>query len=280
MNKKIGGHISSSGGVLKVFDRAKAIGANCFQIFISSPRMWKVNDIDPKIAKTFREQLQKNDMNPSYIHIKYLVNLVSPKKETIEKSIKCIIEELTVANKLGLRGGMFHIGAHQGKDRSEAIEMLVEKCNQVLTKIPKNILLLLENSATDKKLGALLEEIGIVLKKINHPQVKVCLDTAHAFSSGYDLRTKKGVNNFVNEIEQYIGIENLEVLHINDSKAGFDSNIDRHENIGEGTIGSQGLGYLINHPKLIDKPLILEVPGYNKTGPDKQNIDKLKKLCQ
>lgn len=275
---KIGAHVSASGGYMNVFKRTEEIGADCFQMFVSSPRMWSVPALDSKVGKEFKEVLEQKKMNPSYVHIKYLVNLVSPTELTVEKSIKCIVEELTVAFGLGLRGGMFHIGAHQGADRDNAIDMLVEKSKIVLGQIPKDVLFILENSATDKKLGARFDEIGIILKKLNHPQVKVCIDTCHAFSSGYELRTKEGVDEFVNEIEKYIGLSNLEVIHVNDSKADFDSNVDRHENIGQGNIGIEGFKYLLNHPKLKDMPFILEVPGENKSGPNKENVDVLRGL--
>jgi deoxyribonuclease-4 len=275
---KIGGHVSSSGGFLKVFGRAEAIGANCFQTFVSSPRMWRVPEVDPSVGEQFKRELAEREMQPSYVHIKYLVNLVSQKPDVVEKSVRCIVEELKAAHALGLRGGMFHIGAHQGMDRDAAVEMLVGQSKRVLAQLPDDVLFILENSATDKKLGAKLEEVGKIVRRLDDPRVRVCLDTCHAFSAGYDLRDNAGVDKFVSEIEQHIGLDKLELIHVNDSKAAFDSNIDRHENIGKGSIGIEGFGALLNHPKLMDKPFILEVPGTNKSGPDKENVDALKNI--
>lgn len=277
---KIGAHISASGGALKIFDRAQSIGANCFQIFASSPRMWRVNSADPQVAQKFKQKLKETEMNPSFIHIKYLVNLVSPKEETVTKSIQAVIDELKFASDLGLQGGMFHIGAHQGADPADAIDMLVQKSNQVLSQIPEDVYFILENSATSKKLGAKLEQIATIIEKLNHPQVRVCLDTAHAFESGYDLRTEENVNDYIEQVDKTIGLDLVALFHVNDSKTKLGSNNDRHENIGSGEIGLTGFKTLINHPKTKNKPFILEVPGENKSGPNRENIDIMKSLIK
>jgi len=276
---KIGAHISTSGGILKTFERAEEIGANCFQIFASSPRMWKVPKIDESTAKTFKEKLNEKEMSPSFIHLKYLINIASPNEETAKKSVTTTIEEMKVCSALGLTGGMFHIGTTKGEDRQEGIEKVVVATKEIVQNIPSDVLLLLENSASSSKIGSSLEEIALLLEKINHPNIAICLDTAHAFAAGYDLTTNEGVYAFVEQIHKTVGLEKVTLFHINDSKSDLNSGRDLHENIGKGKIGSIGLRALLTHPKLREKPFITEVPGMTDDGPDKPNLDILKKLA-
>lgn len=275
---KIGGHISTAGGVLKVFDRAQAIGANCFQIFTSSPRMWAVKDIEPEVSKKFRKQLDKQNFSPSFVHIKYLVNLSSPNPEVIKKSLITVKKELNIASQLGLAGAMFHIGSLKDSDRSQGVRLVVQGIKEILEDTACGAKLLLENAASSKKIGYSLSEIGNILDKINNPRLGVCLDTAHSFAAEHDLSKVEGVNKWAEDIEKYIGIENLQLIHLNDSKAEFGSGRDLHQNLTKGNIGETGIRAIINHPKLHNLPFILEVPGFDKKGPDKINIDIFKKL--
>jgi deoxyribonuclease-4 len=278
---KIGAHVSASGGVNKAFERAKEIGANCFQIFVSSPRMWKVGEIEGKDCKLFKQNLKDYDMSPSFVHIKYLCNLSSPNPETIEKSVVALAAEFGLTGQLGLTGAMFHIGSLVGSDRARGIEKVVNGIKKVLDKTPEgNAKLLLENSASSNKIGAKFEEIAEIIQKVGSNRIGVCLDTAHAFVAGYELRDQPGVDAFVQEIENTFGLDRLCVIHANDSKADFGSSRDLHENIGKGKIGSAGFAALLNHPKLKKIPFILEVPGYDKNGPDKPNINALRKLVK
>ena len=247
---KIGGHVSAAGGFLTVFDRAVAIGANCLQMFVSSPRVWKVGTVDSKTAQRFQEKLKTLDLAPSFVHIKYLVNLCSPNPETVIKSKQALAQELQVAAALGLAGGMFHIGALAGGERANGRAMVIQAIKDIMSQSSKNVLCILENSASLNKIGGTLEEVASMLEAINHPQVAACLDTAHAFAAGFDLRTEAGVEQFVTRIDATIGLEKVAVIHANDSKADLGSGRDLHENIGEGKIGLDGFKALLNHSKL------------------------------
>ena len=139
--------------------------------------------------------------------------------------------------------------------------------------------LILENPvATGGNIESSLQELGWILKEVSHPNLKICLDTQHAFASGYDLKTPEELNNFLEEFESEIGLKNLVAIHANDSKVEFNSKRDRHENIGDGFIGLDGFTNLISHPKLNKVPFILEVPGFSKSGPDLKNVQILKSL--
>jgi deoxyribonuclease IV len=275
---KIGGHVSVSGGLLNAFERAQNIGANCFQIFVSSPRMWAVPKVDGATAKAFKEQLRVRDMNPSFVHIKYLVNIASPDNEVVKKSLDAVKQEMRLCSLLGLYGGMFHIGATKGGSNKDGILKVVEAVTEVMAEIPDNIFLLLENSASSKKIGSQLEEIAELLEKINHKRVAVCLDTAHAFAAGYDLRTEAGVDTFIDKVESCFGIEKVKLFHLNDSKSELGSGRDLHENIGDGKIGLAGFKALLNHKKTTQKAFIIETPGQDKSGPDRHNIEVLHNL--
>ncbi|MGI5828036.1 MAG: deoxyribonuclease IV [Patescibacteria group bacterium] len=276
---KIGGHISVSGGVLNAFERAESIGANCFQIFASSPRMWAVPDINEIKAKQFKQKLKSHRIIPSFIHLKYLINIASPNEEIARKSVETVKAEMRICSKLGLAGGMFHIGTTKGGDKQEGLGQVASQVKKILQQIPQDVLLLLENSASPKKIGSTLEEIAELLEEINNPQVSTCLDTAHAFAAGYDLHSEEGVMHFIDSIEKTIGLNRVTLFHINDSKSPLGSGRDWHENIGKGKIGINGIRALLTHPKLHNKPFITEVPGIHNNGPDKPNIALLRKLA-
>jgi deoxyribonuclease-4 len=175
-------------------------------------------------------------------------------------------------------GVVLHIGSHQGRgwehDRDQVINTILE----VLKETPENSILLLENSAGQNgKIGSLLQ-LKDILDAVTSPRLKVCLDTAHAFEAGYNFTTDEGLEMWIKEIENTIGLDKIELLHLNDSKTPLGSGRDNHQNIGDGFIGEAGLKILVNHPKLSHLPLILEVPGLEGMGPDKENIERVKTL--
>ncbi|GAB4028158.1 MAG: deoxyribonuclease IV [Candidatus Microgenomates bacterium] len=278
MIRRLGAHVG--GGLSSAITNTLALGGNCLQIFAGSPRMWARSLWTEEVVNKFKESVTKHDLNPVYIHALYLTNLASDNSELVEKSIAALVMDMKNSAAINGAGVVLHIGSHQGRGWANSRTLVIKSIEAVLSKTPQESILLLENSAGQKgKIGS-LSELSDILNTISEKRLRVCLDTAHTFEAGYNFTTDQGLNLWLNEIEATIGFEKIELLHLNDSKTPLGSGRDNHQNIGDGYIGSEGLGRLINHPKLAHLPLILEVPGIEGIGPDKENIDRVKRLIQ
>jgi deoxyribonuclease IV len=282
---KIGAHTSGSGGLYKSLEKAAEIGAECSQTFISPPQSWAQPVYSPENIQLYRDKLKETGIGPNFNHGIYLINLATTIPSNLQKDIGWLKYALSTDYQLGLTGCIFHLGSHKGvgfemveKQVCSALEEVLKSMDEFV-EIPGATLpyLVLENSASKgNALGGKFYELGRLLKAVSHPQLKVCIDTQHAFASGYDLRSKDGVDRMVEELEREVGLSNVIAIHTNDSKMEFDSGRDRHENIGQGLIGEEGFRMLIQHPALQNMPFILEVPGQDDKGPDKHNVDLLK----
>lgn len=276
--RRIGGHVSCAGGLLNAVKNTIDIGGNAMQIFAGSPRMWARSLYSPTEANSFKESVLSKDLNPVYIHALYLTNLATDNPEMLEKSEKALITDMTNSAAIGGAGVVLHIGSHQGRGWEHDKMQVITSIQEVLDSTPKESILLLENSAGQNgKIGS-LPQLKDILDAIPIDRLKICLDTAHAFEAGYNFTTREGLEIWIAEIESTIGLDKVELLHLNDSKTPLGSGRDNHQNIGDGYIGEEGLRRLINHSKLSHLPLILEVPGLEGTGPDKANIDRVKAL--
>ena len=273
---KLGAHVSTAGGLHTAFRRAANIEAETIQIFASSPRAWKFRALKPDVALKFREGSETTGIAPVFIHGSYLVN-IGGEAEHLEKSIACLIKNMEVAAEIGADGVVFHAGSHKGKGFEAVIESATEALRDVLDASPEGPWLIMENSAgMGSHLGASFEEIGRMIREVSSDRLKVCLDTEHCFAAGYNLADPDGINAAIDEFDRHVGLEQLVVVHANDAKVELGSGIDRHENIGEGHIGIAGFEVIMSHVALSDIPFILEVPGPDKKGPDKDNLDRLK----
>ena len=276
--RRIGGHVSTGGGLQNAITNTLALGGNAMQIFAGSPRMWARSLYSQQIAENFRLLTKNYDLKPIYIHALYLTNLASDNPELLAKSKKALITDMQNSAAIGSSGVVLHIGSHQGRGWPASRTLVIESIQEVLENTPKESILLLENSAGQQgKIGS-LPELKDILTAISSARLRVCLDTAHAYEAGYNFVTPEGLSIWLKEIESTIGLDKIELLHLNDSKTPLGSGRDNHQNIGEGFIGETGLKNLINHPKLSQLPLILEVPGLDGSGPDKANIDRVKAL--
>lgn len=248
------------------------------QIFAGSPRMWARSLYSTSEATLFRDGVAKHDLNPVYIHALYLTNLASDNPEMLAKSIKALTTDMTNSAAIGGAGVVLHIGSHQGRGWENDREQVITAIKEVLDNTPRESILLLENSAGQQgKIGS-LPELASIFSNLESSRLKVCLDTAHAFEAGYNFTTPEGIEMWIKEIESTIGLDKIELLHLNDSKTPLGSGRDNHQNIGDGYISSEGITRVINHPKFAHLPLILEVPGLEGLGPDKANLDRVKKL--
>jgi deoxyribonuclease IV len=276
-NRKVGAHVSIAGGLPNAIQNIQNISGNCLQIFAGSPRTWARNPFPKDQVQTFNQQIAEHDLTPIFIHALYLVNLASDKPDLLEKSYQSLLMDLQNGQAINSAGVVVHLGSHQGRGFTTTKNQVVKLIKKIL-KNTKETPFIIENSAGQKgKIGS-IEEIAILVKEIADPRVKVCLDSAHMFEAGIDLRDKKVVNQLVQDLETKNLLKHLVCLHLNDSKTVLNSGHDKHANIGEGEIGKQGLSNLINHPKLKHLPLVLEVPGQEKKGPDQKNIQTTRTL--
>jgi deoxyribonuclease-4 len=271
---RIGGHVSASGGLWKAIDRGEVIGARVIQIYGASPRMWRAPLPKKVDAMRFQSVRSESSIAAVYLHAAYLVNLASSSQDLYKKSVESLIAHLKIAGALGARGLIFHVGSGKGMDTERAIEQEIKGMKEVLDSVPGETFLIMENSAGGgSKIGSGINEIAQLLDGVCHPRVKVCFDTAHAFEAGLvGEYTPQTVRDFCNEWDRKIGLSELVVLHVNDSKTESGSHHDRHENIGEGYIGLSGFRALAKERRFWDKDWILEVPGFSSNGPDKKNI--------
>lgn len=280
---KIGAHVSTAGGLQTGFDRVLAIGAECMQVFESAPQQWGTARLDDEQVATFRARMEETGISPVFIHGKYLMNLASADPKIFKTSASTLRSSLNIAGRIGARGVIFHTGSHKGLGLEAVFEQVCDAATRVLEETPEDTWMIFENSAGGGgTLGSKFNELGEFLRRIGSPRAKVCIDTCHAFAAGYDLRTPEAVAATMAEVEREIGFENIAAIHCNDSKADLGAGRDLHENIGQGKIGADGFRALMAVPELADVPFILEVPGYKLDGagkgPDKPNIDLMKKL--
>ena len=276
---KLGVHVSSAGSVDLAVDRAVELGCNTFQIFISNPRGWRQTLISQNDVDKFRLKYKAAKMEKAVAHSIYLINMASPNAYLREQSIESLISGLVNVERLGLSGLVTHIGSHQGDGLETGTDRVVECLNQVLTDTTCCAMLLLENTAGAGNLvGKTIAEIGTIIKLVDSERIGFCLDTAHAFEFGYDIRTEKGLNNLISLIDKEIGLNKLRAIHLNDSMTELGSNRDRHEQYGLGMIGEEALNRIINHPKLRDKPFIMETPEINKGLSGREVVDHVRSL--
>jgi len=278
---QIGAHVSISGSLDLAVDNAVERECNAFQIFTRNPRSWFAKDLDPVQVKKFKEKLQKSriDRMATCAHMPYLPNLSSPDEDGYQKSIKSMTQEIERCHELGIPYLVTHLGSHKGSGEENGIRRLVGALNKV-AETNADVIILLENTAGQKNsVGSDFTQLEEIFSKCK-PSKKfgICLDTCHAFVAGYDLRTKEDVTKVIKKFDDSIGLENLKILHLNDSKGELNSNRDRHDHIGLGAIGKEGLGEIVKIMNKNNIPIVLETP-IDDIRDDFENISKAKSLA-
>ena len=278
---KIGGHVSTAGGLSKAVGRGVEIGCETIQIFGSSPQGWAFKPIPGEEVENFRQGVAEADIGPVFLHAIYLINMGTPKEDVLEKGTQSLINYMNLASDIGAAGVIFHPGSHGGAGYDAILPQVVSTIQRVLNQAPEGPCLVLENMAgMGQHIGAKFEDLGRILEAVDSPRLKVCLDTQHSFAAGYDLTTQQGIEAMISEFDRDVGVSNLFAVHANDSKRPCGSGVDRHDNIGEGFIGEEGFAAIMSNPAFHDVPFLLEVPGFEGKGPDRQNIDILKRIRQ
>jgi deoxyribonuclease-4 len=276
---KIGAHVSASGGVDKAIDRAQDIGAEAIQIFSGAPQAWRRKDHKPQEVEAYKSKVAETGIAPAFIHGVYLVNLATSNQELLAKAVDALTHDMNVCHLLGAKGVIFHIGSHRGAGFDAVFPQVVDSVRRIVAATPLDTWLILENSAgMGDAIGSKFAELGAIMREAGSDRVKVCLDTQHAFASGHNLKTADGVAAAMDEFDREIGLAGLVAVHANDSKCPLGGGVDRHENIGEGHIGHDGFEAIMAHGSFQNVPLLLEVPGGEKKGPDQPNVEALKAI--
>jgi deoxyribonuclease-4 len=281
--KRIGMHLSTAGGVFTAADRAQAMGANTFQIFSSSPRMWRPAKIPAEHCAQMKRLRVEYDCSPLVIHASYLINLCSQTEEVRRNSVAAFRGEVERALALGAEYLVLHPGSWKGLTREQGLERAAESIEAAIAGLvwdECDFRILIENTAgAEFSLGGSFDQVGELVRRLEQvAPVGVCLDTCHTHVAGYDLVTPQGYEATVSQIEALIGIEKIHVWHMNDAKAAMGSKLDRHEHIGEGTIGREPFRRLLNDSRFAHCAFIAETP-VDEEGDQERDLLALKSLA-
>ena len=280
---KIGCHISIAGGIDNSVVRAEELGCSTMQIFSKNASTWREKIFEKDEVESFRENLKNSNINPVFIHTSYLINLASPSDELHLKSINAFIEEMKRADLLLPEPYLIiHPGAHTGAGEEYGIQRIIRALSIILEKSAdfnlKTMILLEDTAGTGTHLGYTFYQLKRMIEGAkDKKRIGICFDTCHAFTAGYDLSHREGIEQTLEELKKYIGLDKLKAVHLNDSKFPLGSRKDRHMHIGKGYIGLEGFKVLVNHKYIKDLPFILETPK-NDEKDDLKNIDLVKSL--
>jgi deoxyribonuclease-4 len=276
---KVGVHVSIAGSLDLAVDRAKDAGCDVFQMFSRNPRGWATKPLTDTDADTFRAKIKTTGIIP-VDHMPYLPNLATPKAEIYEKSVDSLTMELNRCNRLGIPFLVTHLGHHLGDGIAGGRERVIKAISTALNATTPPVMLLLENTAGEKNsVGSSFEHIRAILDSLPFPgRIGVCFDTCHAFAAGYELRTEEGLKDTLSQFEDQIGLGNLRVVHLNDTKGERGSGLDRHEHIGMGFIGEAGFRRILHHKIFLNIPLVCETP-VDERRDDRGNIAKVRELA-
>lgn len=279
-NQRTGLHVSAAGGVENAPENAQQFGAECFQFFSRSPRGGPAPSISDKQASLFKQRCNQYGFE-SYIHTPYYINFCSAQKHLAAAAPRIVREELVRGSQLGVKYVVTHLGSAKDYDgdTKSALKQVASGLKEIYRGQPDlSTQLLLEISAgSGAVVGNSFEELGFLLKELDRSDVHICLDTCHMFASGYDLRTASAINATMKEFRRHIGISHFKLLHINDSMTELDSHKDRHEHLGRGKIGEDGLKSILQHPDFQKINLILETKHDGLLKDDLQFLKKNRK---
>lgn len=265
MSKRIGIHLGTSGGASNAVERAHEIGASTFQIFSSSPRMWRAPKVPAAQCERMKALRAQYDVGPLVIHTSYLINVCSQTDEIRQKSIVAFRAEIERALALGGEFLVLHPGSWKGLTREEGLDLATDSITKAIDGLPwqgTGFHILIENTAGAQfSLGGSFEQVGELVRRLQAAApMGVCLDTCHTHVAGYDLVSPEGYEETVQQIEQHIGLANVRVWHCNDAKAARGSKLDRHEHIGEGTMGLELFRRLLNDARFAHCAFVAETP--------------------
>jgi deoxyribonuclease-4 len=276
---KLGLHISIAGAIDRSIDRAVEKGCNTLQMFSRNPRGWASRELNRMETDSFKAKVKKSQIWPIFIHTPYLLNLASPKEDVYQESVRVLQDELRRAAELKVPYVVTHLGSHLGHGKAKGFKKIVAAINDSFSAVENDVMLLLENTAgLRNSMGSSFEDIESIASRIeDRKRLGICFDTCHAFAAGYDLVSRRAVEHTLQRFDEIIGLEEMKLVHLNDSKGGLSSRIDRHEHIGLGKIGEKGFINIL-HSRLGQLPLILETP-IDERRSDVENLRKVRELA-
>jgi len=275
----LGAHVSVGGGYDGAVAYAKRLGCEALQFFCGNPRSYRVGKLDEDALRRFAAARAEGGITRAVIHTSYLINLASDDPKISAGSARLLANDLAAAAIGGIAYVNTHLGSYGMRPRTEGFAAVVALLEAALAEIAPGVLLVLENSAGAGRLcGGTLEELGELLRAVDHPQLGVCLDTAHSWAAGYDLSDRPGVDRFIDLAASAIGLDRIPMFHFNDTQVPLGAHKDRHWHIGEGLIGAAGFRAFGDRPELDGKTVILETPG--EEADDERNLSALRSLLR
>jgi len=279
----LGAHTSTQGGVSAAITLAEKLNFTAIQIFTKNNNQWKGKVLTQNDADEFKQKLSRSSIKVVVSHDSYLINLCSSKPELLEKSREAFVDELERCEMLGIPYLNFHPGAHGGMGEEEGIKLIAESLNLAHEKTKNfKVKSMLEATAGQgTAIGYTFEHLKKIIDLVDEKdRMCVCIDTAHIFAAGYDIKDKKNYNKEIKDFDEIIGLDLLKCFHMNDSKKPLASRVDRHDHIGKGFIGLEGFTNIMNDKRLLHIPKILETPKGKEQLEDLENIKTLKSLCK
>jgi len=281
MNDYLGAHMSISGGLHLAIDRAVAAGCGVVQIFTRNSNQWKGKPVSDADTALFRSKLAASGLHEVISHDIYLINLAAPPGETRDKSVAAFRDELETCARLGINKVVMHPGSHLADSPQNGLGRVIEAFDQLFADVPQfeGKVLIETTAGQGSNLGRTFEELGTIISGSRFPEkFGVCFDTCHTFAAGYDTATEEGYRDTMAQFDRLIGIGRLECFHFNDSKKGLGSRVDRHEHIGQGTLGLNPFRFILNDPRFTSVPKILETPKGDNDEMDAVNLGVLRGL--
>lgn len=274
---RLGIHVRTGGGYALALQHAMNAGCSALQVFSANPKTYRVGKIDRPALEAFCNMRRDAGIDPCAIHTSYLINLASEDDKIRAGSVRLIKNDLEVAAIGGIAYVNTHLGSYGQTSRSQGFATVCHLLEEALSDIAPGVQLVMENSAGAGQLcGGTLEELGHFLHSVDHPQLGVCLDTAHAWAAGYEINSQRGVDDFIYQAAQHIGLDRVHMFHFNDTQVALGAHRDRHWHIGEGNIGWEGFHALAARPELRGKTAILETPG--EDADDIRNMQTIRKI--
>jgi deoxyribonuclease-4 len=280
----LGAHMSIKGGLHKAFERISLVGGQSLQIFSKNQRQWRVPELSPSEIEKFIERWEQWGKGPVAVHDSYLINLANPDKKKANRAASAFAEEIRRSDQLAIPFLIMHPGSHVGSGIEKGLLQLTANIDRAFAQADdaKSVIILLETTAGQGSgLGASFEELAYIITHSEfNERLGVCFDTCHAFAAGYDISSAAGYEKTFADFDKTIGLERLKFFHLNDSKKGLGSKIDRHDHIGKGEIGLEGFRLLMNDPRFAEHPMVLETPKEKDLKEDIENLKLLKSLIK
>jgi deoxyribonuclease-4 len=275
----IGAHVSTAGGLPNAIERGVQLRADSIQIFNQSPRMWRPTGFTDEDFAAFRAAMKGSRVKSVVIHAVYLINCATDDKEMRRKSITSLTHSLRLGDEIGAAGVVLHPGAQKGKPLAGSMRRASTVIKEVLKRTDSCPLLLEQTAGHKGLLGRDFDETARLIELAGgNKRLGLCLDSCHLFVQGFDIRDREHLGEVLDEADAKVGLERLRCVHVNDAGAPFGSCRDRHANIGDGEMGRHGLATFLSEPRFEGLPAPLEVPGPNKRGPDRRQVEKAKRL--